>query len=284
MIAPVPAPRPSAATDVARNTSARDTILARIREALRLPAPPPHLKAEHSAAGTGAAVTTPAAGGLPTLAVLPAETARPWLPDGGETPAERLALLTANLEKLRAVVHLVPDMTAAADCLFAIAREKGWNRVAWHGHPLVEPLLAGVPCATFRVDGAAAACDKNALEACDAGLTACETLVAQTGSILVSSATCGGRGLSILPHAHVVIATTDQLVGTVGDALDLARQRYAGRLPSMLSFITGPSRTGDIERILVLGAHGPKELFVILVDKPPTRPARPAPADDSQGG
>jgi L-lactate dehydrogenase complex protein LldG len=270
MIASVPAPRPSAATDVARNTSARDTILARIREALRLPAPPPHLKAEHSAAGTVAAVKTPAAGGLPTLAVLPAEAARPWLPDGGETPAERLALLTANLEKLRAVVQRVPDMTAAADCLFAIAREKGWNRVAWHGHPLVEPLLAGVPCATYRVDETAVGCDKDALEACDAGLSACETLVAQTGSILVSSATCGGRGLSILPHAHVVIATTNQIVGTVGDALDLARQRHAGRLPSMLSFITGPSRTGDIERILVLGAHGPKELFVILVDEHPT--------------
>jgi L-lactate dehydrogenase complex protein LldG len=273
MIAPVPAPRPSSATDVARNTSARDTILARIREALRVPAPPPHLKAEHSAAGTVAAVKTPAAGGLPTLAVLPAESARPWLPDGGETPEERLTLLTANLEKLRAVVHRVPDMTAAADCLFAIAREKGWNRVAWHGHPLVEPLLSGVPCATFRVDETAMVSDKDALEACDAGLTACEMLVAQTGSILVSSATCGGRGLSILPHAHVVIATTDQIVGTVGDALDLARRRHAGRLPSMLSFITGPSRTGDIERILVLGAHGPKELFVILVDEPPTEHA-----------
>jgi L-lactate dehydrogenase complex protein LldG len=72
----------------------------------------------------------------------------------------------------------------------------------------------------------------------------------------------------------VVLATIDQLVATVGDALELARQRHAGRLPSMLSFITGPSRTGDIERILVLGAHGPKQLFVILVDEPPAGHAR----------
>jgi len=263
MIAPVPGPQPSAADDEARNSAARATILARIREALRVPAPMPHLQAEHKPVAV-----TPAAGGLPTLAVLSGSAARPWLPDGGETPAERLAILTANLEKLRAVVHHVPDMNAAGNCLGVIAREKGWNSVAWHGHPLVETLLAGLPCATHRVDGPARASDKNALEACDAGLTACETLVAQTGSILVSSTTCGGRGLSILPHAHVVIATTDQIVGTVGDALELARQRHAGRLPSMLSFITGPSRTGDIERILVLGAHGPKELFVILVDEP----------------
>jgi L-lactate dehydrogenase complex protein LldG len=66
---------------------------------------------------------------------------------------------------------------------------------------------------------------------------------------------------------HVVVATLDQIVPTLGDALHLAKDRHAGRMPSMLSFITGPSRTGDIERILVLGAHGPKELIVILIDR-----------------
>ena len=140
--------------------------------------------------------------------------------------------------------------------------------MAYHGHPLVEPLLAGVPCATYRVDAAATGGPgfaKSQLESCDAGITACEALVAQTGSILVSSATCGGRALSILPHVHVVVATVDQIVATLGDALHAAQARHAGHLPSMLSFITGPSRTGDIERILVLGAHGPKELIVILV-------------------
>jgi L-lactate dehydrogenase complex protein LldG len=63
----------------------------------------------------------------------------------------------------------------------------------------------------------------------------------------------------------VVVATADQVVATLAEALHDARNRYGGRLPSMLSFITGPSRTGDIERILVLGAHGPKELIVLLV-------------------
>jgi L-lactate dehydrogenase complex protein LldG len=119
-----------------------------------------------------------------------------------------------------------------------------------------------VPCSALRVD---VDFDKNRLEACDAGISACESLVAQTGSILVSSDTCGGRALSILPHVHVVIATVDQVVSTLADALHDARARHAGRLPSMLSFITGPSRTGDIERILVLGAHGPKELILLLV-------------------
>ena len=191
--------------------SAREVILARITEALRVPAPLPHgLTAESqsqvrqpqpraavttSGASTAGITVTHAAAGLPTLTVLPEEVARPWLPDGGETPAERLQLLIENLVKLRAIVQQVPDLTAASDYLFTIARERDWQRVAWHPHPLVEPLLGGVPCATYRVD--AADFEKNSLESCDAGITSCEALVAQTGSILVSSATSGGRALSI---------------------------------------------------------------------------------------
>jgi L-lactate dehydrogenase complex protein LldG len=250
MIAPVSPPP----------TSARDTILARIREALRVPAPVPHLKS-HTAEQS---VMPAAASGLPALTVLPAEGAKPWLPDGGDTPAERVRIFTENIEKLRGVPCRVTDFQAAAEAIATLARERGWQRVAGHAHPFVEPVLAHLPCSVQRVDGSAGF-DKNALEACDAGITACEAAVAQTGSILVSSRTCGGRGLSILPHVHIAVLTVDQVVATVGDALHLTRERAAGRMPSMLSFITGPSRTGDIERILVLGAHGPKELFVFLV-------------------
>jgi L-lactate dehydrogenase complex protein LldG len=242
------------------NNAAREAILARVREALRVPAPVPHVKSHDTEPATDAA-------GLPTrsLTILPSTAARPWLPDGGDSPDASLAILAENLEKLRAVLVRVPDPAAAADYLGGLVRAKDWQRVAWHENALVEAVVAGVPCGTYRVDDAAHPFDKNTLEACDAGVTSCECLVAQTGSILVASATSGGRALSVLPHAHVVIATLDQLVPTLADALGLVRENHAGRLPSMLSFITGPSRTGDIERILVLGAHGPKELFVILV-------------------
>lgn len=233
-------------------STARETILARIREALQTPAPPPHLK-------THAALPT-AAG---SLTVLPSEAARPWLPDGGDTPEQSRRILAENLGRLKAELHSVADAAAAAAFLEALARDRGWKRVALHGHPLVEAAVRDLRCDTHRVD--ADTFDKDALEACDAGITACEALVAQTGSVLVSSATCGGRSLSVLPHVHVVVATADQVVPTLAAALDAARSRHGGQLPSMLSFITGPSRTGDIERILVLGAHGPKELFVLLV-------------------
>jgi L-lactate dehydrogenase complex protein LldG len=241
----------------ADNAASRDTILARIREALRVPAPPPHLKGP-------AAADPPAQDSRSGLTILPAEAGRPWLPDGGDSPAESLRILAENLEKLRAESFRVGDLAAAGDCLAEQARKRGWQRVAFHGDPMVESLVATLPCEAHRVDSPGAAFDKDALEACDAGVTSCECLVAQTGSILVSSES-GGRALSILPHAHIVIATVEQVVPILADALALVRERHSRRLPSMLSFITGPSRTGDIERILVLGAHGPKELLVILV-------------------
>lgn len=253
--------------------NARDTILARVREALSIQGPGPHQRAgEFAGHGHAGGAPAPPRGSLPVLAL---EAARPWLPDGGDTAQTREALLVDNLARLKALFHRVPTIHAAQDLLSALARERDWKRVAWHRAPIVEKMLPGIPCATLRIDVEAglagdldtsAAARKDALEACDAGITSCEALVAQTGSILVSSATCGGRSLSVLPPVHVVVATPGQVVGTLADALDLVRERHAGSMPSMFSFITGPSRTGDIERILVLGAHGPKELVVILVD------------------
>lgn len=247
-------------------SSARDTILARVREALRVAAPLPHLKSR-AADGTVAAAAVAGTAPLSQLTVLPVQAGRPWLPDGGETLEERLTILTENLARLRAELIRLPSIEAASVWLAAAVRDRGWRQVAWHGDPQVEQAMARIPkdaCSTYRIDGSAGF-DKQRLECCDAGITSCEAIVAQTGSILVSSRTSGGRAISILPHVHVVVASTAAVVSTLGDALEDVGQRSAGRLPSMLSFITGPSRTGDIERILVLGAHGPKELLVLLV-------------------
>ena len=101
------------------------------------------------------------------------------------------------------------------------------------------------------------------MEQSDAGISACDALVAQTGSVLVTSRSAGGRALSVLPPHHVVLARRGQLVRDLTAALQLVKRTYAPDYPSFIGFITGPSRTGDIERILVLGAHGPKKLTVL---------------------
>ena len=71
------------------------------------------------------------------------------------------------------------------------------------------------------------------------------------------------------PETHVVIAYVHQLVDDLKDAFEALQARYQGKLPSMISVVTGPSRTADIEKTLVMGAHGPRELFLILVEAAP---------------
>jgi L-lactate dehydrogenase complex protein LldG len=100
----------------------------------------------------------------------------------------------------------------------------------------------------------------------DLGVTGCECLVAQTGSVIVSTRAAGGRALSVLPPVHLVIARREQIVPDLAAAMALLRQRYDGHWPSQLSLVTGPSRTSDIEKTLVLGAHGPKRLVVFFAD------------------
>ncbi|NQU11234.1 lactate utilization protein [bacterium] len=97
------------------------------------------------------------------------------------------------------------------------------------------------------------------------GVTSCDCLVALSGSVVLTARAAGGRALSVLPPVHLVIATRDQLVPDLDTALVLVRERYEDRWPSNLTVITGPSRTADIEKILVLGAHGPKRLVVHLM-------------------
>ena len=101
----------------------------------------------------------------------------------------------------------------------------------------------------------------------EVSITSCEALIGRTGSVMVTSATQSGRRLSVYAPVHIVIAYNDQLFPEIKDALQHIRTKYNGTMPSMLSITTGPSRTSDIEKTLVLGAHGPKEMFVFLVDR-----------------
>ena len=98
------------------------------------------------------------------------------------------------------------------------------------------------------------------------GLTSCEALVARTGSLVVTPASASGRRLSIYPDQHIVLARPSQVVAEIGDALQVVQQRFGTALPSMLSLTTGPSRTADIEKTLVLGAHGPRRLTLFMLE------------------
>ncbi|MBN1253308.1 MAG: LUD domain-containing protein [Bacteroidales bacterium] len=99
----------------------------------------------------------------------------------------------------------------------------------------------------------------------NSALSACEFLVARFGSVTVSSAQAGSRKIFSFPPIHLVIAYESQLVLELDDAIDGVFKKYENNLPSQITNITGPSRTADIEKTLILGAHGPKELIVLLL-------------------
>jgi L-lactate dehydrogenase complex protein LldG len=225
----------------------RTAILGRIREALREPAPRHHDKPEPMP--DGAIATAPF---------------REWLPPVEPLLRDRIALFGKLSEMLRTEFVECGSVKEAADHIAALATAGAWQRIALHSGALCDAVAAELPggLARMKID---AGYDKRALEACDAGLTECECLVAQTGSVCVTSPSSGGRALSVLPPHHIVIARRGQVVPDLTAAYELLAAKYRGAYPSFLSFITGPSRTGDIERILVLGAHGPKKLTVLLV-------------------
>lgn len=217
----------------------REKILRRIREALSVKAPARHLVG----------------------AVSSGHQAKDWLPRVPASGAELVALFEKNSLDLKTEVRRCADAAAVAAELENLARENSWQSIGSHhfqlGDDAVSKLGLPVVFTDFPYETAA-------LERCDAGVSGCDCLVAQTGGILVTSASAGGRVLSVLPPHHVVIASTAQLVGDLSDAFYHLRKSH-GEIPAFASFVTGPSRTGDIERILVLGAHGPKKLTVLLL-------------------
>ena len=227
----------------------RENILGRIREALQIKAP---LPGSHAAAGAGA---QPA--GEPPVA-----HARDWLPAVGETRAEQFALFAQNCADLKAHFQRFASREELRAALVKIRDAEQWQHLASHDGELTRFACQALGLPTLYTDQGY---DVQALEKCDAGITECDVLVAQTGGVVVTSRSTGGRALSVLPPHHVVIARQEQLVPDLPAAFAWLQQHYAPDYPSMISFITGPSRTGDIERILVLGAHGPKKLTILCV-------------------
>jgi L-lactate dehydrogenase complex protein LldG len=219
----------------------REKILRRIHEALAVEAPARHL-------GHGSHPS----GHLPT----------DWLPPVPPSLEGMVSLFEKNSADLKTEVRHCAGLGGLAAGLAGLARENGWKSVGSHSFALGDAAVQSLGLPLVLTD-----CEYEtaSLERCDVGISGCDCLVAQTGGIMVTAASAGGRALSVLPPHHVVVASRSQLVGNLADAFAHLRKSYK-EIPASVSFITGPSRTGDIERILVLGAHGPKKLTVLLLE------------------
>jgi L-lactate dehydrogenase complex protein LldG len=145
------------------------------------------------------------------------------------------------------------ELLAALSTLY---QEQKWDNVYAPEKDIRNYLgMAGIPCHD----------DPEKIKSIQAGITGCEYLIARSGSILVSSAQTLSRRVIAHSPQHIVIAKTSQIVDEMKHGIEGIRNKY-DRLPGTITAITGPSRTADIEKTLVLGAHGPEELYVFLVN------------------
>ncbi len=108
--------------------------------------------------------------------------------------------------------------------------------------------------------------DRAKIEQADMGISEFEMGISQLGSIFQDASDLHRRLVSMLPPVHLAILPTTALVKTFADALDMIEKVYDGQVPPYLSFITGPSKTADIERELTIGVHGPGKLIIVCVD------------------
>jgi L-lactate dehydrogenase complex protein LldG len=129
-------------------------------------------------------------------------------------------------------------------------------------------VLRLVPRLRVRTVSAVRDLARDELFDCDVGLSAAQLGIAETGTLVLESSVERHRLVSLVPPAHVVLLRTKDLVETMGEALDRVRGGDESIEVSSraITFVTGPSRTSDIELTLAIGVHGPQIVHVILID------------------
>lgn len=176
------------------------------------------------------------------------EIYKPILPD-------TLTCFKNELESINGQVVVFESEKQLFDNFKQLLKEKNIEKVFCREEKIIEKLNETHISHTKNTED---------FEAMQGALTSCEFLIARTGSVVVTSAPASGRQLLSYPPVHFVLADVSQIVNYPEDAYNGLLKKYEGNLPSQITTITGPSRTADIEKTLVLGAHGPKEFIVLL--------------------
>jgi L-lactate dehydrogenase complex protein LldG len=220
-------------TGVATESGARDRILNRVREAMRHKAPPIESHGEP----------------------------RPWFPAIPSDPETLVARFREEMEMLKGEFLRAKSEDDARRQLAEFCARNAIQKIAASDEPLLRQALAGRDVSWLGPETKAG---KN-LDPFDLGVTRADALAARTGSILLSARSGTGRALSVLPPIHLVVARREELVADLADGIAIWRRQYGADWPSNCFVITGPSRTADIEKVLVLGAHGPKRLVTLLL-------------------
>jgi L-lactate dehydrogenase complex protein LldG len=181
----------------------------------------------------------------------------------GDDPVGRFA---HELAAAGGVLHAASDTQAAQRIVHGLVQSLGArNALLGRGAVIdrlgLDPLLREEGRHVVVVDSEQAS--RDAFFAADLGISGVAFLIAETGSVIAASSSAEPRSLTLLPPVHIAVAGRSQILA---DLFDLFEQFRTESLPSCLTIISGPSKTGDIELRLVTGVHGPGELHVVLID------------------
>lgn len=221
-------------------STSRDTFLQRVRQAV----------AEGNRAGR--------AFDLPPRGTLGYQGASP----------DPVARFRAELTAAGGHVHLAADREVAVSTVLSLVQSKSARRIALGRGSVVDALslathLRGLGLDVLETTTLTPETSRDALFAVDLGISGVDYLIAETGTLVIGARPDEPRSLSLLPPVHIAVADRAQILP---DLFDLFEQFADNELPSCLSLITGPSKTGDIELKLVTGVHGPGELHVVLLN------------------
>jgi L-lactate dehydrogenase complex protein LldG len=189
----------------------------------------------------------------------------------GQAPAEAPPALlrvpvTAREERLRRMLERFPGKAMRAGSIeearqYVAGQIRGWRVVASPA-PLLDQLgILGLP-EVRRASGAPEAV-REACAAADAGITAAEYGLADTGALVVLAGSCEPRLVSLLPLIHIAVLQADRVLSGLEELFTILPD--PGAVSSSMVLIAGPSRTADIEQILTLGVHGPREIRLVIV-------------------
>lgn len=171
---------------------------------------------------------------------------------------EKSTLATRFAEKSLAQSSTVDHVATLAEAPAAVARYLAQmnlpaRAVAW-------PLLSGLDWQAAGLDVAWRGAEDRDL----VGITGCFCAIAETGTLMLCGSAMTPASVSLLPETHIALVAADRIVPGMEEAWALARAEL-GALPRAVNFISGPSRTGDIEQTIVLGAHGPYRVHLVVV-------------------
>ncbi len=228
----------------------RDDFLARIREGL----------------DTGHRLDT--GHGLSDLE--PPERPGAYQPPPAPDRAAMTDLLIRELEAVGGAGHRTGFVEEARRRVIEILDERQARKVIRGDTPLLRrlDLDAELERSGVEVTVASASTDRDQLRRAafdaDAGITSADFGVAETGTLALLAAPGQGRAVSLLPPLHVAVLDARDVVYELAALFEAVTAR--GALPSALTFVTGPSRTGDIEQTLTVGVHGPGDLQLVVID------------------